>query len=107
MRTIAISSSILGFWQDLVFLEAALLTDPETKGLATLIPPVLDELPAILQRDLDTRRRVVGLSRLPVMVRGGGCGDAGRGAGVCRKKVGRAPQKQAAMSAPEALPCAR
>ena len=94
MRTIAISSSILGFWQDLVFLEAALLTDPETKGLATLIPPVLDELPAILQRDLDTRRRVVGLSRLPVMVRGGGCGDAGRGRACAGERSGAPPKNK-------------
>ncbi len=94
MRTIAISSSILGFWQDLVFLEAALLTDPETKGLATLIPPVLDELPAILQRDLDTRRRVVGLSRLPVMVRGGGAETRGGGRACAGERSGAPPKNK-------------
>lgn len=59
MRAISISSSILRFWQDLVFLEAALLADDETKHLASVITPVLDEFPAILQRDLDTRRSVI------------------------------------------------
>jgi hypothetical protein len=59
LRAISISSSILTFWQDLVFVEAALLADDETKHLASIVSPVLDEFPAILQRDLDTRRSVI------------------------------------------------
>jgi hypothetical protein len=59
LRSIPLSSSILKFWQDLVFLEAALLADDETKHLAAVITPVLDEFPVILQRDLDTRRGVI------------------------------------------------
>ncbi len=59
MRTIASSLSTLTFWQDLVFLEAALLAGDETKALASLITPILDEFQTILQRDLDTRRGVI------------------------------------------------
>src|SRR5262249_40460248 len=59
MRSIPTSSSVLRFWQDLVFLEAALLADDETKPLASVITPVLDEFPAILQKDLDTRRGII------------------------------------------------
>lgn len=59
MRTIPLSSSILVYWQNLVFLEAALLADEETKALAALVTPVLDEFPTILQLELDTRRGVV------------------------------------------------
>ncbi len=59
MRSIRPSSSILVFWHDLVFLEAALLAEEETKALAAVITPVLDEFPSILQRDLDTRRAVI------------------------------------------------
>jgi hypothetical protein len=40
-------------------LSLALLADDETKKLAVFITPVLDEFPAILQRDLDTRRSVI------------------------------------------------
>src|SRR5690349_4236140 len=59
MRSIPFSSSVLKFWQDLVFLEAALLADDTTKHLGAVITPVLDEFPAILQKDLDTRRSVI------------------------------------------------
>lgn len=59
MRTIATSLSVLTFWQDLVFIEAALLADEETTALATVITPILDEFTTILQRDLDTRRAVI------------------------------------------------
>jgi hypothetical protein len=59
LRNIAPSSAIVVFWQDLVFLEAALLADEETKDLAALVTPALDEFPSILQRDLDTRRAVI------------------------------------------------
>lgn len=59
MRTIPITSSILTFWQQLVFVEAALLAEDDTKALASVITPVLDDFPAILQKDLDTRRAVI------------------------------------------------
>ena len=59
MRTIRISSSVLTFWQDLVFLEAALLAEEQTKPLAGLVTSVLAEFPAILQKDLDTRRALI------------------------------------------------
>jgi hypothetical protein len=59
MRTLRDSSSVLVFWQDLVFIEAGLLAEDETKPIAALIAPVLAEFPAILQRDLDTRRGVI------------------------------------------------
>lgn len=59
MRTLSSTSSVLVYWQNLVFLEAALLADPETKELAALVTPVLNEFPTILQLDLDTRRGVV------------------------------------------------
>lgn len=59
MRKIPTSASVLTFWQQLVFVEAALLADDETAPLAVVITPVLDEFPAILQKDLDTRRTVI------------------------------------------------
>jgi hypothetical protein len=59
LRTIPISSAVLTYWQQLVFLEAALLASNETKALAALVTPVLDEFPAIFQKDLDTRRGVI------------------------------------------------
>lgn len=59
MRSIRTAFSVLSFWQDLVFVEAALLAEDETKPLAALITPVLDEFPTILQRDLDTKRGVI------------------------------------------------
>ncbi len=59
MRTIPISSGILTYWQQLVFVEAALLAEDDTKALAAVITPVLEEFPAILQKDLDTRRAVI------------------------------------------------
>jgi hypothetical protein len=64
LRTIQRSSSVLRYWQDLVFLHAALAADNETKHLAAVVKPVLDEFPAILQRDLDTRRAVIEASAL-------------------------------------------
>jgi hypothetical protein len=58
MRQLSYSRSILVFWQDLVFVEAALLADDITKDLAPIITVVLDEFPQILKLDLDTRRTV-------------------------------------------------
>jgi hypothetical protein len=59
MRSIPLTSSILTFWQELVFLEAALLAEEETKPLAAIVTAVLDDFPTILKRDLDTRRGVI------------------------------------------------
>lgn len=59
MRQLALSRSILVFWQDLVFLEAALSADDATQDLATLLTPVLNEFSQVLQLDLDTRRTVL------------------------------------------------
>lgn len=59
MRTLSASSSVLVYWQNLVFLEAALLADPETKDLAALVTPVLNQFQTVLQIDLDTRRAIV------------------------------------------------
>lgn len=59
MRAIRSDSSVLLFWQDLVFLEAALLADAETKALAAVITPVLEEFPEVLKLDLDSRRGII------------------------------------------------
>lgn len=56
MRAIPLSRSILVFWEDLTFLEAALLADDETRALAAPVTPVIDVFSQILQRELDTRR---------------------------------------------------
>jgi hypothetical protein len=56
MRAIPLSRSILVFWEDLTFLEAALLADEETRELATPVTSVVDVFTSTLQRDLDTRR---------------------------------------------------
>lgn len=56
MRAIPPSRSVLVFWEDLVFLEAALLADEETRALAAPVTPVIDAFMPALQRDLDTRR---------------------------------------------------
>lgn len=78
MRTIQRSSSVLRFWQDLVFLHAGLAADDGTTHLAALVKPVLDEFPAILQRDLDTRRAVIEASA-HAYVADAGIDDAIRG----------------------------
>jgi len=59
MRAIALSRSILIFWEDLVFLEAALLADEETKTLAAPVTALLEEFSGVLKTDLDTRRGVL------------------------------------------------
>lgn len=56
MRTISISRSIITFWEDLVFLEAALLATDQTKPLAAPVTEALEEFTATLKTDLDTRR---------------------------------------------------
>ncbi|AKT40373.1 hypothetical protein [Chondromyces crocatus] len=59
MRTIQLTSSLITFWSDVVFLEAALRATPETEALAAPVTEVLDDFPKILQRDLNTRRGVL------------------------------------------------
>ncbi len=56
MRAIPPSRSILVFWEDLTFLEAALLADEETRELAPPVTATIDVFTQTLQRDLDTRR---------------------------------------------------
>jgi len=59
LRTISTSSSVLAFWADLVFLEAALLADEETVSLAVPITGALAQFTDILTVDLNTRRAVL------------------------------------------------
>lgn len=56
MRAIPLSRSILTFWEDLTYLEAALLADEETSALAAPVTATIDVFTPTLQRDLDTRR---------------------------------------------------
>jgi hypothetical protein len=56
MRTIQLSFSLFTFWEDLVFLEAALLADEETKLLVGPVTKLLAEFPGALQADMETRR---------------------------------------------------
>jgi hypothetical protein len=59
MRTIPTSRSILAFWEDLIFLEAALLADEETQALAAPVTAQITAFMQTLQRDLDTQRVVI------------------------------------------------
>jgi len=59
MRQVPISAGLLIFWQNAVFLEAALLAHPDTKQLAPPVTKVLDEFPTIFGIDLNTRRGVL------------------------------------------------
>jgi hypothetical protein len=59
MRAIPTSRSTVTFWEDLVFLEAALLADEETRDLAAPVTALLDEFMPTFQRDLDTRRSLI------------------------------------------------
>jgi hypothetical protein len=59
MRTIPLTRSILTFWEDLVFLEAALLADDDTKDLAASVTELLESFPGILKSELDSRRAVL------------------------------------------------
>jgi hypothetical protein len=56
VRAIPLSSSILTFWEDIVFLESALLADGTTQALAAPVTALLEGFPAVLKADLDTRR---------------------------------------------------
>ena len=59
MRALPTSRSLLHFWEQAVFLEAALLADPETKHLAPPVTETLDDFSALLQKDLTARRVLV------------------------------------------------
>ncbi|HRI68310.1 MAG TPA: hypothetical protein PK156_28970 [Polyangium sp.] len=59
MRRIDLSRTILFFWGDLVFHEAALLAEPEVQHLAPPVTHVLTQFESILKLDLDSRRDVL------------------------------------------------
>jgi hypothetical protein len=59
MRHIPSSRSTLYFWEDLIFLEAALLADEDTRALAPPVTALIDQFMPTLQRDLDTRRGLI------------------------------------------------
>ena len=59
MRAIPTSRSTVTFWEDLIFLEAALLADEETRDLAAPVTSLIDEFMPTLHRDLDTRRSLI------------------------------------------------
>lgn len=59
MRVIPPSRSTVTFWEDLIFLEAALLADEEARALAAPVTALIDEFMPTLQRDLDTRRSLI------------------------------------------------
>jgi len=59
MRTIQLSRSPLFFWQQLVFLEAALLACDETKHLAAPVTAALDSFNTLQGRDLGTQRALI------------------------------------------------
>jgi hypothetical protein len=56
MRQIPISSATLTFWEDLVFLEAALLASPDTAPLAEPVSAHLNEGEALMQEELTQLR---------------------------------------------------
>ena len=56
MRVIDTRFSLLSFWQHLVFTEAALLANPETRPLAAPFSALLDDFQALHGSDLATRR---------------------------------------------------
>jgi len=59
MRAIPLTCSILLFWEDLVFLESALLANPETEPLAAPVTETLDGFQAISKLDLESRRAIL------------------------------------------------
>lgn len=59
MRRIDPSRSILVFWADLTFHEAAVLADEGTKHLAAPVTQTLDDFDVIYKVDLDSRRAVL------------------------------------------------
>jgi ABC-type arginine transport system ATPase subunit len=59
MRRIDPSRSVLVYWADLTYHEAALLADDDAKHLAQPVAIALDEFNTVLKLDLDTRRSVL------------------------------------------------
>jgi hypothetical protein len=47
------------YWEDLVYVEAALLASDETIPIAAAVTATLEEFAAVSQRDLDTRRALI------------------------------------------------
>jgi hypothetical protein len=59
MRALSPSSSIQRYWEDLTYVEAALLANDDTKALAAVVSVSLAEFEQVSKRDLDTRRAVI------------------------------------------------
>lgn len=59
MRTIPLTHSLLQHWEQLTYLEAALLAHPEAAPLAQPVTETLESFPAIRDLDLQTRRTIV------------------------------------------------
>jgi len=59
MRTLSLAFGLLLFWEDLVYLEASLLADEETKSLAGPVTALLDEFDNVWKSDMDTRRLIL------------------------------------------------
>jgi hypothetical protein len=59
MRAIPSSRATLDFWEDLVFLEAALLAEEETRELAAPVTAAIQEFMGTLLRDLEGRRTLI------------------------------------------------
>jgi hypothetical protein len=59
MRVLEKGQSHFVYWEDLVYLEAALLAVAEVQALAALVTAVLAAFPGVLQADLDSRRATV------------------------------------------------
>lgn len=59
MRVLEKGQSHFVYWEDLVYLEAALLAVATTGELAALVTAVLAAFPEVLQSDLDSRRALV------------------------------------------------
>lgn len=59
MRTVPLDRSIIQFWEELLYTEAALLADEETAALAAVVTATLDDFSKMMQVDLDTRRALI------------------------------------------------
>jgi hypothetical protein len=56
MRQLPKTSSLRTYWEDLIYLEAALLADPQTQDFAAPITAILDEGTALMDHDLKVTR---------------------------------------------------
>jgi hypothetical protein len=59
MRTVSLDRSIVQFWEELIYTEAALRAYEETAALAAPVTATLDDFAKIMQVDLDTRRALI------------------------------------------------